>query len=82
MVQWHEILSEKVSELEYYARENNIHPLALEDCIHRDQRPKLEDYGNHQFLVWFMVAGGITYELQFVIFEFPPAWARAVSHLS
>lgn len=28
-----------------------LHRLAIEDCLHLDQRPKLEDYGTHQFLV-------------------------------
>lgn len=28
-----------------------LHKLAIEDCLHLDQRPKLEDYGTHQFLV-------------------------------
>ncbi len=28
-----------------------LHRLAIEDCMHLDQRPKLEDYGTHQFLV-------------------------------
>jgi magnesium transporter len=28
-----------------------FHPLALEDCLHEDQRPKAEEYGDHLFLV-------------------------------
>ncbi|MBL8952356.1 MAG: magnesium transporter CorA family protein [Myxococcaceae bacterium] len=28
-----------------------LHRLAIEDCLHLDQRPKLEDYPGHQFLV-------------------------------
>ncbi|MFO0597387.1 MAG: magnesium/cobalt transporter CorA [Myxococcaceae bacterium] len=28
-----------------------LHKLAIEDCLHLDQRPKLEAYGDHQFLV-------------------------------
>ncbi|QRK05777.1 magnesium/cobalt transporter CorA [Archangium violaceum] len=28
-----------------------LHKLAIEDCLHLDQRPKLEEYPNHQFLV-------------------------------
>jgi magnesium transporter len=28
-----------------------LHRLAIEDCLHLDQRPKLEEYGGHQFLV-------------------------------
>jgi magnesium transporter len=28
-----------------------FHPLAIEDCAHLDQRPKVEEYGDHLFLV-------------------------------
>jgi magnesium transporter len=28
-----------------------LHKLAIEDCLHLDQRPKLEEYPNHQFIV-------------------------------
>lgn len=28
-----------------------LHKLAIEDCLHLDQRPKLEDYPGHEFLV-------------------------------
>ncbi|WP_163999383.1 magnesium/cobalt transporter CorA [Pyxidicoccus caerfyrddinensis] len=28
-----------------------LHKLAVEDCLHLDQRPKLEEYPNHQFIV-------------------------------
>ena len=31
--------------------EFGLHPLALEDVIHTHQRPKLEDYGEHCFLI-------------------------------
>jgi magnesium transporter len=30
-----------------------FHPLALEDTEHFDQRPKLDDYGDHVFLVFY-----------------------------
>lgn len=63
-----EVLSTDEKALTEIARELNVHPLALEDCQHRDQRPKLDDYENHQLLVWFMFAGEQIYELQFLIF--------------
>lgn len=28
-----------------------FHPLALEDCAHEDQRPKIEEYGGYSFIV-------------------------------
>ncbi len=67
-MQWLEISSTNTQELQKLAGELSIHPLALEDCFHRDQRAKLEDYGNHQFLVWFMATQNKIYELQFLIF--------------
>jgi magnesium transporter len=30
-----------------------FHPLALEDMLKREQRPKLEDYGDYMFLVYY-----------------------------
>jgi magnesium transporter len=68
MVQWKEVLSTDLQTLQVLASQYQVHPLALEDCLHRDQRAKLEDYGNHQFLVWFMYAEGKIHEMQFLIF--------------
>jgi magnesium transporter len=65
---WTEVQASDLAALEATGARLGIHPLALEDCAHRDQRPKLDDYHDHQLLVWFMVAGGRLYELQFVIF--------------
>ena len=67
MVQWLEIQSSNVVELEKAAKEFNIHPLAMEDCFHRDQRSKIEDFQSHQFLVWFVMASSKLYEIQFII---------------
>lgn len=68
MAIWKEALSSDAEALKTLAAELQVHPLALEDCLHRDQRAKLEDYGNHQFLVWFLYSHGKSYELQFLIF--------------
>ncbi|NBX93041.1 MAG: hypothetical protein EB078_08920 [Proteobacteria bacterium] len=67
VINWLEIRSSSVSELETLGRDSQIHPLVIEDCIHRNQRAKLEDFDTHQFLVWFMVAKGRVYELQFIV---------------
>jgi magnesium transporter len=40
-----------VAALELLRERFRFHPLALEDCAHLDQRPKLEEYGDHLFLV-------------------------------
>ena len=68
MVQWIQIQSTDTKEIENLAKTYGVHHLAIEDCLHRDQRPKLDDYGNHQLLVWFMFCKGQIYELQFLIF--------------
>lgn len=65
---WNEVLSTQLNS-ETFRNIEKVHPLALEDCVHRDQRPKLEDYESHQFLVWFMLAEGKIFEIQFLIFE-------------
>jgi magnesium transporter len=36
----------------------SFHPLALEDMLKRNQRPKLEDYGDFMFLVYYAASGG------------------------
>lgn len=36
------------------ARAFPLHPLAIEDCLHFPQRPKLESYGDHLFLIWII----------------------------
>lgn len=69
MIKWIEILSTQAEELKTLAASLNVHPLALEDCLHRDQQPKLEDYETHKLLVWFMLAKGHVYEIQFLIFD-------------
>ncbi len=68
MIKWIEILSTSRKELDAIGEKYSIHPLALEDCEHRDQRPKLDDYNTHQLLVWFMLANARIYELQILIF--------------
>lgn len=69
MIRWFEILSTSTKELKSIAEEHGVHPLALEDCEHRDQRPKLDDYNTHQLLVWFMIANARIYEIQILIFS-------------
>ena len=68
-IKWIEVLSTQSDDLIKIAKDLNVHPLALEDCQHRDQRPKLDDYETHQLLVWFLLAKGRIYELQFLIFK-------------
>lgn len=41
--------------IERIGTEYNVHPLTMEDIVHTDQRPKLEDYENYLFVVTKMV---------------------------
>lgn len=38
-------------EVQWVGRAFGFHPLALEDCLHRNQRPKIEDYEAYLFAV-------------------------------
>jgi magnesium transporter len=69
MIQWIEIQSDDRINLEKMALELHINPLAIEDCFHRDQRPKLDDYDTHQLLVWFVFYENTIHELQFIILQ-------------
>lgn len=68
MAKWIEVLSHDKVTLEKLGADYMVHPLALEDCFNRDQKPKLDDYVTHQFLVWFMYHKSKVYEIQFIIF--------------
>lgn len=48
---WIDVLSPTEEVLSKLAERYGLHKLAIEDCLHLDQRPKLEEYGDHQFLV-------------------------------
>jgi len=48
---WVEVVSPDEKILAPLAERFSLHKLAIEDCLHLDQRPKLEEYPGHQFLV-------------------------------
>ena len=48
---WIDVLQPTEEVLNKLGERFGLHKLAIEDCLHLDQRPKLEEYGNHQFLV-------------------------------
>lgn len=50
-LKWVEVVSPDENILAPLAERYGLHKLALEDCLHLDQRPKLEEYPGHQFLV-------------------------------
>jgi magnesium transporter len=48
---WIDVLQPDEATLNKLGERFGLHKLAIEDCLHLDQRPKLEEYGSHQFLV-------------------------------
>lgn len=48
---WVDVLEPTEEVLASLGERYGLHKLALEDCMHLDQRPKLEAYDSHQFLV-------------------------------
>lgn len=46
-----DVTSLEPGDIEMIAEEFGLHPLAVEDAIHTRQRPKLERYDNHLFIV-------------------------------
>jgi len=51
VTRWIDLAETNDESLEILRERFHFHPLALEDCAHLDQRPKLEEYGDHLFLV-------------------------------
>jgi len=48
---WIDVLAPTEEGLLKLGERYGLHRLAVEDCLHLDQRPKLEEYPNHQFIV-------------------------------
>lgn len=48
---WVDLIAPSRDEIESIGRKFQLHPLAVEDCLHADQRPKVEDYAAHLFVV-------------------------------
>jgi magnesium transporter len=48
---WIDVQDPTEDSLAPLAAQFGLHPLAIEDCLHLDQRPKLEEFSDHQFLV-------------------------------
>jgi magnesium transporter len=51
VVRWIDLRGQDDAQLELLRARFELHPLAIEDCAHLDQRPKLEEYRDHLFLV-------------------------------
>ena len=50
-LRWIDLCFSDESQLQLLRERFDFHPLAIEDCAHHDQRPKLEEYRDHLFLV-------------------------------
>ncbi len=48
---WVDVEAPTEAELEQLGKHFGLHRLEIEDCLHLDQRPKLEEYPGHHFLV-------------------------------
>lgn len=48
---WIDIINPDKNDTEFLKKHFKFHKLALEDCLHAIQRPKLDDYGNYYFIV-------------------------------
>jgi magnesium transporter len=54
-VVWVDLCDPTRDDLQLVARELNLHELAVEDALHRHQRPKLDRYADHAFLAAYAV---------------------------
>lgn len=50
-LRWIDLTDQDAEKLSVLSDEFGFHPLAIEDCLHFGQRPKLEPYDDHLFLV-------------------------------
>jgi len=53
---WLDLTAPTEAELERMGELFGLHELAIEDTIHVGQRPKLDDFGDHVFLVYYAAA--------------------------
>ncbi len=51
VIRWIDICGQTEADMTLLGERFGFHPLALEDCIHIDQRPKLEEYDGNLFIV-------------------------------
>jgi magnesium transporter len=51
VLRWIDLTGQEETQLDFLGQRFDFHPLALEDCAHFDQRPKLEEYRDCLFLV-------------------------------
>src|SRR5687767_7500130 len=66
VLRWIDLTPPSASSLDLLRERFEFHPLTIEDCGHLDQRPKLEEYKDHIFLVTqgFASKGEFVHELE------------------
>ncbi|HLQ04020.1 MAG TPA: magnesium/cobalt transporter CorA [Verrucomicrobiae bacterium] len=52
---WLDIADPQSADLELAAKELGLHPLAVEDAQQRHQRPKIDSYDDHYFIVFYAI---------------------------
>lgn len=52
---WVALRDADAAELEIYRRQFNLHPLAVEDALKGNQRPKVDEYGQDLFVVMHLI---------------------------
>lgn len=55
---WVDLTGQSAPELALLEKRFAFHPLAIEDCSHLDQRAKIEEYGDHLFMVQHGITRG------------------------
>jgi magnesium transporter len=78
-VVWVDAVNPTHEELAKLEEEFELHPLALEDVRNRDQRPKLEVYPTHAFMVTYVHRDGKGAMEEVFVF-FGPEWIVTVHH--
>src|SRR4051812_43534346 len=51
VLRWVDLSDQTETETALLGERFGFHPLTLEDCLHFDQRPKVEEYGEYLFIV-------------------------------
>ncbi len=61
---WVDVSDPTNQDFDDLAREFNFHPLAIEDCRHRHQRPKVEEYQGYYFIVLYDASFDAEHQLE------------------
>jgi magnesium transporter len=68
---WLDISDPQSKDFELAAKELNLHPLAVEDAQQRHERPKIDQYDDHYFIVFYALqetTPGVVREIEISIF--------------